>query len=197
MWKRERVERVDIEEVLKSAPVEAPAMAALAIELPAPVAVAPAASATVAALPQAQKACVLGATLRFKGDLVADEDLTIEGQIDGSVLHTRNLTIGGPGHVRGDIRARRVIIEGKVSGNVYALDSVTLRAGAVLTGDVFARRVAIEDGACISGRVDMDNAPAVPKIDTAAIGGPDESERELSIQEVGELLGGEADLKVG
>jgi len=191
MWKRERVERVDIEEVLKSAPVEAPAMAALAIELPAPVAVAPAASATVAALPQAQKACVLGATLRFKGDL------TIEGQIDGSVLHTRNLTIGGPGHVRGDIRARRVIIEGKVSGNVYALDSVTLRAGAVLTGDVFARRVAIEDGACISGRVDMDNAPAVPKIDTAAIGGPDESERELSIQEVGELLGGEADLKVG
>jgi cytoskeletal protein CcmA (bactofilin family) len=195
MWKRERVERVDIEEVLKSAPVEAPAPAARVIESPspaavAPAAVAPAASATVSTLPQAPRACVLGATLRFKGDLVADEDLTIEGQIDGSVLHTRNLTIGSLGHVRGDIRARRVIVEGKVSGNVYALDSVTLRAGAVLTGDVFARRVAIEDGACISGRVDMDNAPAVPKIDAAAVGSSDDSEPELSNQEVGELLTG-------
>jgi cytoskeletal protein CcmA (bactofilin family) len=108
------------------------------------------------------------------------------------VLHTRSLTIGSQGQVRGNIRARRVIIEGKVTGNVYALESVTLRAGAVLQGDVFARRVSIDTGARISGRVDMDNAPAVPKIDTVAAGGNGESERELSDQEVGELLAGEA-----
>jgi cytoskeletal protein CcmA (bactofilin family) len=101
---------------------------------------------------QAQKASVLGATLRIKGDLVADEDLVIEGQVDGSVLHTRSLTIGSPGHVRGDIRARRVIIEGKVSGNVYALESVALRTGATLQGDVYARSVSIESGACVSGQ---------------------------------------------
>jgi cytoskeletal protein CcmA (bactofilin family) len=190
MWKRERVERIDIEEVLKSAPVGTPIATQRAPDPVAPTPVAPAVAVTVSTLPQAQKACVLGATLRFKGDLVADEDLTIEGQIDGSVLHTRNLTIGAPGHVRGDIRARRVIIEGKVNGNVFALDSVTLRAGAVLTGDVFARRVSIDTGACISGRVDMDNAPAVPKIDTVAGGNADEPDPELSDQEVGELLTG-------
>jgi cytoskeletal protein CcmA (bactofilin family) len=151
---------------------------------PAPIVTAPVATPVAAA----QKASVLGATLRFKGDLTADEDLVIEGQVEGSVLHTRSLTIGSQGHVRGHIRARRVIVEGKVDGNVYALESVTLRAGATLQGDVFARRVSIESGARVSGRVDMDNAPAVPKIDTLAVDAGSEDVRELSDQEVGALL---------
>ena len=200
MWKRDRTERVDIEEVLKSTPVSVPAAAPKPIE-PVVTVAAPPPAATTASAPApapsstpvsmqapAQKACVLGSTLRIKGDLVADEDLVIEGQVDGSVLHTRSLTIGSPGHVRGDIRARRVIIEGKVSGNVYALESVTLRAGATLQGDVYARSVSIETGACISGRVDMDNAPAVPKVDTSGLTVGDLQARDLSVAEVGELL---------
>ena len=60
----------------------------------------------------------------------------------------------------------------------------------VLVGDLFARKVSIENGARLSGRVDMDNAPAVPKIDAMSLGGSSETERELSDQEVGELLSG-------
>jgi cytoskeletal protein CcmA (bactofilin family) len=186
MWKRDRIERTDLEDVLKPGPTAAPAAPIRTIEPAAP----PAPAVAVVTPPVAQKASVLGATLRFKGELIADEDLVVEGQVDGSILHTRSLTIGGPGHVRGDIRARRVIIEGRVKGNVYALESVALRAGAVLTGDVFARRVAIETGACITGRVDMDNAPAVPKIDSLGLGSTDAAAQELSDQEVGELLSG-------
>ena len=197
MWKRDRTERVDIEEVLKSTPVSVPVTApkpmepAATLAAPAP-APAPVSAPAVAPSPtpvQAQKACVLGSTLRIKGDLVADEDLVIEGQVDGSVLHTRSLTIGSQGHVRGDIRARRVIIEGKVSGNVYALESVALRAGATLQGDIYARSVSIETGACLTGRVDMDNAPAVPKVDTFGLG-TESPARDLSVAEVGELLAG-------
>jgi len=184
MWKRERIERVELEDVLKPDPAAAAAVAVRTLEPSAP----PAPAAPIAAPLPAQKASVLGATLRFKGDLIADEDLVVEGHIEGSVLHTRSLTIGGPGHVRGDIRARRVVIEGKVDGNVYALESVTLRAGAALVGDVFARRVAIEIGACIQGRVDMDNAPAVPRIDSLGLGMTDAPAQELSDREVGELL---------
>jgi cytoskeletal protein CcmA (bactofilin family) len=187
MWKRERSERIDIEEVLKTAPLNIPPTAPRAMEpIPAPAAPAPAAAPPVTAT--AQKPSVLGATLRFKGDLVADEDLVIEGQLEGSVLHTRCLTIGSSGKVSGDIRARRVIIEGQVNGNVHALENATLRAGAVLRGDLFARRVSIETGACIVGRVDMDNAPSVPRIDTLGYGASDAPPRELSDQEVGVLL---------
>lgn len=184
MWKRERNERVDIEEVLKAAPLSVPVAPQRTIE-PAVTPVAPAAISTPA---PGLKPSVLGATLRFKGDLVADEDLVIEGQIEGSVLHTRSLTIGSSGHVLGDIRARRVIIDGHVQGNVHALESATLRTGAVLQGDLFARRISIESGACLSGRVDMDNAPTVPKIDALNPGPSDAPAEELSDHDVGELL---------
>ncbi len=186
MWKRETKERVDLEEVLKTAPSAAVVTPTRVVEPTPATPVTPISS--VGSTPA--RASVLGATLRFKGDLVADEDLVIEGQVEGSVLHTRSLTIGNQGHVRGNIRARRVIVEGKVDGNVYALESVTLRVGAVLVGDLFARKVSIENGARLSGRVDMDNAPAVPKIDAMNLGGSGETERELSDQEVGELLSG-------
>jgi cytoskeletal protein CcmA (bactofilin family) len=71
---------------------------------------------------------------------------------------------------------------------VHALESATLRAGAVLEGDLFARRISIESGACLRGRVDMDNAPTVPKIDALNPGPSDAPAEELSDQQVGELL---------
>ena len=64
---------------------------------------------------------------------------------------------------------------------------MALRTGATLQGDVYARSVSIESGACVSGRVDMDNAPAVPKVDTFGLG-TESPARDLSVAEVGELL---------
>lgn len=188
MWKRERTEKVDLEDVMKSAPPTPVVVTPRPVEVhPQPVVATPVAPLVAAG---SQKASVLGATLRFKGDLTADEDLVIEGHVEGSVLHTRSLTIGSTGCVKGNIRARRVVVEGKVDGNVYALESVVLRAGASLQGDLFARKVTIDTGARLSGRVDMDNAPAVPKIDTLNLGSSSGEERELSDREVGELLSG-------
>jgi cytoskeletal protein CcmA (bactofilin family) len=91
--------------------------------------------------------------------------------------------------MRGDIRARRVIVEGTVQGNLHALESVTIRPGATVNGDVYAQRVAIEQGARLCGRIDMDNAPAVPRIGAAG-GGTADPPRELTDREVGELLAG-------
>jgi cytoskeletal protein CcmA (bactofilin family) len=137
--------------------------------------------------PAPARASTFGASLRFKGDLVADEDLVVEGQVEGSILHTRCLTIATSGSMRGDIRARRIVVEGTVDGNLYALESVVLRPGSTVRGDVFAPRVAIEEGARLSGRIDMDKAPSVPKVATRP-GGPAETPRELSTQEVTEIL---------
>lgn len=161
MWKRERAEPIDLEQVLTESPVLVSSVSrpltppsAPPVEVPAPRATAP-------------KGSTLGATLRFKGDLVADEDLVVQGQIEGSILHTRSLTIGAQGQVRGDIRARRIVVEGSVEGNLYALETVSLRPGATVRGDIFAAGVSMEDGARLIGRIDMDNAPAVPTVKVA------------------------------
>ena len=101
--------------------------------------------------------CVLGPTLHFKGELYGEEDLEFQGQIEGSIEHTRSLSIGKEGGVKGNIRAKFVIIEGKVEGDVYATESVSIRQSAKVIGNIFAPRVGIADGAHFSGRIDMNH----------------------------------------
>ena len=105
-------------------------------------------------------ASVLGPTLRFKGELAADEDLLIQGQVEGSIEHSQSLTIGTEGGVKGNIRARTVIIDGAVEGDVHGLESVTVRETARVRGNIFAPRVGLADGAKFTGRIDMDSAQA-------------------------------------
>jgi cytoskeletal protein CcmA (bactofilin family) len=101
------------------------------------------------------RASVLGPTLRFKGELSAQEDLVVQGSVEGSITHTQSLTMGSEGSMKGDIRARLIIIDGKVEGDLYATESVNIRATAKVKGNVFAPRVAISDGAFFQGRIDM------------------------------------------
>jgi cytoskeletal protein CcmA (bactofilin family) len=192
MWKRERSEPVDLEQVMTE-PLAPLAVAARPVAPPPAPAVegqAERTSAPNSSHAAAAKGSTLGATLRFKGDLVADEDLVIQGQVEGSILHTRSLTIGAQGRVLGDIRARRIVVEGSVDGNLYALESVSLRSGAIVRGDLFAAGIAIDNGARLTGRIDMDNAPTVPTIKVPAPGSAEPATRDLSAPEADAVLTG-------
>ena len=61
-----------------------------------------------AAQPSSNTTCVLGPTLHFKGELYGEEDLDFQGQLEGSIEHTRSLSIGKDGGVTGNIRAKFV-----------------------------------------------------------------------------------------
>ena len=202
MWKRERSERSALDDMMAESaksyspsptippPATAPA-AAVVTPPPAPPAAAvppvdhsPARNA--ASAPPGAKVSVLGPSLKFKGDLVADVDLVVQGQIEGSILHTRSLTIGAQGRMGGDIKARRITVEGTVDGDLYALESVVLRAGAIVRGNVFANKVSVAEGAKFSGRIDMDNAPTVPVVTGRTTAGGEH--QDLTDQQVGELL---------
>lgn len=103
----------------------------------------------------APRASVLGATLRFRGELSAQEDLIVQGSVEGSITHTQTLTIGTEGSMKGDIRARVIIIDGKVDGDLYATEVISIRATAKVKGNVFAPRVGVTEGAFFQGQVDM------------------------------------------
>jgi len=188
MWKRERSEPVDeLEQVMTDPSVSLPLPARAATQPSMSAAEVPPNRDAGSSASSAARCSTLGATLRFKGDLVADEDLVIQGQVEGSILHTRSVTVGAQGRVQGNTRARRIVVEGTIDGNLYALESVTIRSGAVVHGDVFAPRVSVDEGARLSGRIDMDNAPAIPTINVK-VGGA--SERVLSEQQVDAVLTG-------
>jgi cytoskeletal protein CcmA (bactofilin family) len=101
------------------------------------------------------RASILGPTLKFRGELSAQEDLIVQGSVEGSITHTQSLTIGTDGTMKGDIRARVIVIDGKVEGDLYATESVNIRATAKVKGNIFAPRVGISDGAFFQGQIDM------------------------------------------
>lgn len=99
---------------------------------------------------------VIGPTLVFRGELSADEDLVIQGTIEGTIAHhKKNLTVGKEGRVKADIHAASVTIEGQVEGDIHGDDFVELAKSAVVTGNVFCPRIRMADGARFNGSIDM------------------------------------------
>lgn len=99
---------------------------------------------------------VIGPTLAFRGELSADEDLVIEGTIEGSIAHhEKNLTVGKHGKVTANIHASSVIIEGELNGDIHSNGLVSLARGATVVGNIYCARVMMEDGARFNGKIDM------------------------------------------
>ena len=102
----------------------------------------------------------IGKSVVIKGDLLGSEDLTIEGQVEGTIELKENvLTIGPNGRIMAKVFAKTVIVLGTVNGNVTASEKVDIRDGATVEGDVASPKVAIAEGAQFRGSVDMKQTP--------------------------------------
>lgn len=106
--------------------------------------------------PTSSERATIGRSISIRGDVTGDEDLLIQGRVDGSVdLSEHAVTVGPDGEVKASIVARLVVVEGTVEGNLRADEQVILRSSAQVHGDIEAPRVVLEDGARFRGGVDM------------------------------------------
>jgi len=106
-----------------------------------------------------RKTSVIGPTLKFRGELSANEDLIIEGEIEGTIAHhEKNLTVGKEGRVKADINARCVEVLGQVEGDIHGEDVVKLAKSANVKGNIICSRLVMEDGAQFTGSIDMSQA---------------------------------------
>jgi cytoskeletal protein CcmA (bactofilin family) len=105
----------------------------------------------------------IGQSVYIKGELSGNEDLTIEGKVDGKItLKDHHLTIGANGRIMAEINAKTVLVVGEVVGNIVADDKVEVASNGSMKGDIIAPRVVLADGARFKGTVDMERkgAPA-------------------------------------
>lgn len=111
----------------------------------------------------------IGKSVVIKGELNGSEDLTIEGQVEGTIqLRDNVLTIGPNGKIKAQIFAKSVIILGEVTGNVTASEKVDIRDNGSVDGDIISPRVAIAEGAHFRGSVDMQRKGAAQPQKSAA-----------------------------
>ncbi|MEO6806303.1 MAG: polymer-forming cytoskeletal protein [Edaphobacter sp.] len=104
----------------------------------------------------AEGSTVIGKSVIIRGELSGNEDLYIDGDVEGTItLQESLLTIGPNAHVRADINVRDVIVFGQLTGNVKATGRVDLRQSALVKGDILAGRLSIEESAVLTGRVEL------------------------------------------
>lgn len=121
----------------------------------------PAPSPSPAAAPEQPRRtgdrATIGPSIFIKGDLTGEEDLVVEGRVEGKVdLKQNNVTVGKNGRVKADILGRVVTIEGEVDGNVFAREQAILRQSGAIRGNITAPRVILEDGSRFKGSIDME-----------------------------------------
>lgn len=98
----------------------------------------------------------IGQSIVFKGELTGDEDLEIEGQVEGNVrLANNTLTIGANGRLTAQVVAKTIIVIGRVKGNLSATERIEIQATGIVEGDVKAPRLNVQEGAVLNGGIDM------------------------------------------
>lgn len=123
---------------------------------------------------RAKESATIGPSIRIRGDLAGEEDLLVQGEVEGTITLEQNLvTIGKEGKVNATVNARVIIVEGQVDGDLNGEEQVTLKKSAGVRGNIVSPRVSLEDGARFKGSIDMEGEKARkpgadPKPDTAA-----------------------------
>jgi cytoskeletal protein CcmA (bactofilin family) len=103
----------------------------------------------------------IGASLRIKGEISGNEDLLVEGTMEGPVhLANHKVTVGLNAKLNSEVVAREVIVHGSVTGNVRASDRIEIAGSGTVVGDLTTARILIEDGARFRGSIEIDRKVA-------------------------------------
>jgi len=113
----------------------------------------------------------IGKSITLKGDLSGNEDLVIEGHIEGRVdLPSNQLTIGANGSCSAEVHAKTVVVIGKVNGNVIATERIEIQATGLVNGDVSAPKLVVQEGAVVNGSIEMGAKAKASQAAAAGIG---------------------------
>jgi cytoskeletal protein CcmA (bactofilin family) len=104
----------------------------------------------------AEGSTVIGKSVVIRGDLSGNEDLYMDGDIEGTITLTGSqLTVGPNARVHANVSVRDIVVFGRLTGNIQATGRVDLRQSAFVNGDVLAGRLSIEESAILKGRVEL------------------------------------------
>jgi cytoskeletal protein CcmA (bactofilin family) len=104
----------------------------------------------------------MGKTMRLHGEVYSEEELYLDGEVEGSVEVRHLLTIGPNGKVKANVKAKELVVRGSIQGDVEASDRISIMKGASIVGDVKTAGIVIEDGAYFKGGIDI-LRPEAPK----------------------------------
>src|SRR5262249_37574295 len=98
----------------------------------------------------------IGPSIHITGQLTAQEPLTIEGHITGTIDASGHpLTFTEAARIDADVLAHTIVIGGSVNGKLSAEHRILVKQTATRTGEVGAPALSVTDGAVLKGRLEI------------------------------------------
>lgn len=133
----------------------------------------------------------IGPSIQISGDVTGNEDVRIEGRVEGTVNLSDNvLTVGKEGQINATANARAIFVEGKVEGDLKADEQIVIQSSGNVRGNIIAPRVTLEDGCKFKGSIDMDVEPSAARA-------PGSSGRSEKIADIKSAAGGSGEVSSG
>ena len=98
---------------------------------------------------------VIAPGLFLRGELRGEDDLIIEGRVEGEITLSKHLMVETTGVIVADVQTQNITIKGEMRGNMTASDKVEIHQGARVVGNITAPRVVIAEGARFKGHIEM------------------------------------------
>jgi cytoskeletal protein CcmA (bactofilin family) len=98
---------------------------------------------------------LVGRTMRLQGEIYSEEELYLDGEVEGTLEVNQSLTIGPNGKIKANVKAKELVVKGKIQGNVESAGRIVIMNGASIVGDVKTAGIVIEDGAFFKGGIDI------------------------------------------
>jgi len=99
--------------------------------------------------------CVIGSKTVLKGEVTGDEDVVVEGTVEGEIRIAKDLHVAATGLVKATVTARTIVVSGEIVGDCQASNKVEIQATGRLTGNIRAPKIVIVEGAVFKGNSDM------------------------------------------
>ena len=104
----------------------------------------------------ADQPCIIGKQITIRGNLTGNENLVLEGRIEGSITLAKHLTVAPGGAAEAEIEVEDLTVNGLISGQIHATRRVVVASDGRVAGNIRAPRVVLESGARFKGRIEMD-----------------------------------------
>jgi len=95
---------------------------------------------------------LIGKSIKIKGELHGNNNIVINGEVEGRIVVQGNLFIGDQARVNANVEANQAVVGGNVRGNIFVNERLTLKPSARIFGDIECGKLSIQEGAILNGK---------------------------------------------